>query len=63
MTNNSKKCFAIDYSGSTYGENFYHKNVKMILDEKYKAGDDIIIWDFTAQFMPYSKYMKINKYR
>jgi hypothetical protein len=63
MTNNSKKCFAIDYSGSTYGENFYHKNVKMILDEKYKAGDDIIIWDFTAQFMPYSKYMKINKDR
>ena len=57
----SKRCFAIDYSGSTYGVNFYHDNVKKILDQKYKEGDDIIIWDNQAKFIEYNKYMEINK--
>jgi len=60
---NSKKCFAIDYSGSTSGEQFYHDNVKEILDKKYKKGDDLILWDHVAKFIPYNEYMKINKNR
>ena len=63
MNKNSKKCFAIDYSGSTWKENFYHDNVKKILDEKYKKEDDLIIWDSTAKFISYKKYMEINKKR
>ena len=60
---NSKKCFAIDYSGSTSGEKFYHDNVKVILDKKFTEGDDIIIWDSDAKFIPYNQYMEINKNR
>lgn len=60
---NSKKCFAIDYSGSTSGEKFYHDNVKVILDKKFTEGDDIIIWDSDAKFIPYIEYMEINKNR
>ena len=56
-----KKCFAIDYSGSTAGVTFYHDNVKQILDSKYRKGDDIIIWDHESKFIPYNDYMKINK--
>ncbi len=58
---NPKKCFAIDYSGSTNGEIFYHKNVKEILDKKYNNKDDIIIWDSSSKFISYNEYMKINK--
>ena len=60
---NLKKCFAIDYSGSTSGDAFYHSNVKSILDEKYKSEDDIIIWDNFAKFIPYNEYLEINKKR
>ena len=60
---NSKKCFALDYSGSTSGEKFYHDNVKVILEKKFKEGDDIIIWDTSAKFIPYNEYMEINKNR
>ena len=35
MEQNLIKCFAIDSSGSTRGERFYHDNVKKILDQKY----------------------------
>ena len=58
-----KKCFAIDYSGSTHGDTFYHNNVKSILDEKYNNEDDIIIWDTIAKFTSYNEYMDINKNR
>ena len=58
---NTKKCFAIDYSGSTFGEDFYHTNVKSILDAKYKNEDDIIIWDSSAKFISYNEYLEINK--
>lgn len=58
---NPKKCFAIDYSGSTNGEIFYHKNVKEILDKKYNKEDEIIIWDSSSKFISYNEYMKINK--
>lgn len=60
---NSKKCFAIDYSGSTCSIKFYHDNVKVILDNKFKEGDDIIIWGSEAKFISYNEYMKINKNR
>lgn len=63
IEHNSKKCFAIDYSGSTSGEKFYHNNVKVILDKKFKEGDDIIIWDSNAKFISYNEYMEINKNR
>ena len=63
MNRNLKKCFAIDHSGSTSGIQFYHDNVKAILDEKYKEGDDLIIWDHIAKFIPYNEYMEINKNR
>ena len=56
-----KKCFAIDYSGSTYGDDFYHTNVKSILDAKHKNEDDIIIWDSSAKFISYNEYLEINK--
>ena len=59
----SKKCFAMDYSGSTSGQKFYHDNVKDILDKKYKEGDDLILWDDKAKFIPYNEYMEINKNR
>ena len=63
MEQNLIKCFAIDSSGSTSGERFYHDNVKKILDQKYKNGDVIIIWDHEAIFISYNKYMEINKNR
>ena len=63
INQNSKKCFAMDYSGSTSGEKFYHDNVKEILDKKYKEGDDLILWDDKAKFIPYNEYMDINKNR
>ena len=63
MENKQKKCFAIDYSGSTSGEAFYHNNTKEILDQKYKQGDDIIIWDSDARFIPYKEYIEINRKR
>ncbi len=56
-----KKCFAIDYSGSTDGDDFYHTNVKSILDAKHKNEDDIIIWDSSAKFITYNEYLEINK--
>ena len=59
--NNKKKCFAIDYSGSTDGVIFYHNTVKEILDKKYNNKDDIIIWDSSSKFISYNEYMKINK--
>ena len=58
-----KKSFAIDCSGSTLEEIFYHDNVKQILNQKYNKGDDIIIWVHEAKFISYKKYMKINKKR
>ena len=58
-----KKCFVIDYSGSTEGDTFYHNSVKSILDEKYNNEDNIIIWDTITKFTSYNEYMKINKYR
>jgi len=63
INQNLKKCFAMDYSGSTSGEKFYHDNVKEILDKKYKEGDDLIIWDSQAKFISYNEYMEINKNR
>ena len=63
INQNSKKCFAIDYSGSTSGDKFYHDNVKEILDKKYKEGDDLIIWDDKAKFIPFNEYMEIKKKR
>lgn len=63
MEKKLKKCFAIDYSGSTFGNKFYHENVKNILDTKYKNNDDIIIWDHKSKFIPYKEYMEINKKR
>ena len=63
MENILKKCFAIDYSGSTSGESFYHDNVKKILDQKYKDNDDIIIWESGAKYISYEDYMEINKNR
>ena len=47
--------FAIDYSGSTSGAKFYHDNIKEILDKKYKEGDDLIIWDDKAKFIPFNE--------
>ena len=55
---NLKKCFAIDYSGSTSGESFYHDNVKKILDQKYKDNDDIIIWESGAKYISYEDIQK-----
>ena len=63
MSKTLKKCFAIDCSGSTYGVKLYHNYVKDILNQKYKNGDDIIIWDDQAKFISYDKYMEINKKR
>ena len=63
MEKKLKKCFAIDYSGSTFGNKFYHENVKNILDTKYNNNDDIIIWDHKSKFIPYKEYMEINKKR
>lgn len=58
-----KKCFAIDYSGSTWNDSFYHSNVRSILDTKFCEGDEIIIWDNSAKYISKSEYMEINRTR
>ena len=63
MSKTLKKCFAIDCSVSTSGVKLYHNYVKDILNQKYKNGDDIIIWDHQAKFISYDEYMEINKKR
>jgi len=57
------KCFAIDYSGSTWHDQFYHDNVRAILNLKYEEGDEIIIWDSHSRFVTWDEYMKINRER
>jgi len=54
------KCFAIDYSGSTWNDSFYHSNVRFILEAKFKEGDEIIIWDHSSKYISYADYMIIN---
>eukprot|EP00833_Pecoramyces_ruminatium_P005300 jgi/Orpsp1_1/1179332/evm.model.c7180000068922.1 len=58
-----KKCFAIDYSYSTYHETFYHTNVRSILNSKFEDGDEIIIWDTKSKFISKSEYDEINRTR
>ena len=55
-----KRCFAIDYSGSTQGEKFYHENIKDILSKKYENNDEIIVWDHNSKYITFNDYMKIN---
>jgi len=55
------KCFAIEYSGSTSHDNFYHNNVPDILKLKYQEGDEIIIWDTSFLFVSWNEYMEINR--
>ena len=55
-----KRCFAIDYSGSTQGEKFYHENIKDILNKKYENNDEIIVWDHNSKYITFNDYMKIN---
>lgn len=55
-----KRCFAIDYSGSTQGEKFYHENIKDILSKKYENNDEIIVWDYNSKYITFNDYMKIN---
>lgn len=55
------KCFAIDYSGSTWNDDFYHSNVRTILNSKYQEGDEIIIWDTSSKFISKVDYMRINR--
>ena len=57
---NVKRCFAIDYSGSTQGEKFYHENIKDILSKKYENNDEIIVWDHNSKYITFNDYMKIN---
>ncbi|OUM56329.1 hypothetical protein PIROE2DRAFT_19107 [Piromyces sp. E2] len=57
------KCFAIDYSGSTSGNTFYHENIREILESKYQEGDEIIIWDSSSRYITLDEYMKINRER
>ncbi|ORX42705.1 hypothetical protein BCR36DRAFT_415963 [Piromyces finnis] len=54
------KCFAIDYSGSTGNDTFYHSNVLSILKAKFNEGDEIIIWDTESKFVTWDEYMEIN---
>ena len=55
------RCFAIDYSGSTDKEKFYHENINEILNKKYENNDEIIVWDHNSKYITFNDYMKINK--
>ncbi|OUM62865.1 hypothetical protein PIROE2DRAFT_69440 [Piromyces sp. E2] len=55
------KCFAIDYSGSTWNDTFYHNNVLKILNLKFEKGDEIIIWDNNSRYVTWDEYMRINR--
>ena len=57
------KCFAIDFSGSTSGDSFYHSNVRLILEQKFTEEDEIIIWDHMSRYISKEEYMEINSYR
>ena len=45
-----KRVIAIDVSGSTGGCAFYFDRVARILEDFYRAGDEIILWAHTAEY-------------
>ena len=50
---NMKTLFAIDNSGSTYGNRLYYLELEKILNSYWKEGDEIYVWG--------SNFIKINK--
>lgn len=55
--------YAIDVSGSTSGSYFYHDKVQKIVDEMYKEGDIIILWESSSTIASKAELDRLNSER